>query len=422
MPTKTSVVVGGTDSFMTVRHLVIRDTNFAIGQALGEMAVRRYGQAITDYAADPVFARARRRYFQRHYPLHWERVRGVAAAFGVDPEDDRYDLTWLPYHLGPAGGVPGCSVAYYPPTTTRDGHGYLSRNYDFSIGTVAEAMGLDLPPAVNARLRPVMSEPYLVEWHPTDGGYRSLALHAFDLLSGTLDGINSEGLTVSIMADEEAMAALGPHLEPHPGTARVVGLHELQVMRLLLDTCATADEARDALLAVKHYYALVPCHYLVADRNGNSFVYENSTGRNVQHVIPGGGRPQVATNFQLYRHPTRAQMPAGALTLETNAFWRYQALEDRIIAQGGSFGPEEIKATNACANILRLIEASGASGATSPAIANLGARTLWHSLYDQQECAVAISFYLGDEVRPDGSRGERRTDYLRFALRSGCVD
>jgi hypothetical protein len=419
MHTVIKTVVGGTDSFMTVRHLVIRGTNFAIGRALGELAVGQYGQTLADYAADPIFARARRRYIKRHYPIQWERLRGVAAAFGVDPEDDRYDLTWLPYHLGPSSAVPGCSVAYYPPATTRDGHGYLSRNYDFSTGTAAEALGLPLSPVARAQLRPVMSEPYLVEWHPTDGGYPSLAIQAFDLLSGTLDGINGEGLTVAIMADEEAMAALGPHLEPHPGPARVVGLHELQVMRLLLDTCATAAEARDALLAVRQYYALVPCHYLIADRFGDSFIFENSTGRNVQHVIPGDGRPQVATNFQVYRHPTSAQMPGGAPTLETNAFWRYRTLEDRIAAQGGSFGPQEIKATNACVNVLRVIEASGLSSVASPAIVHLGARTLWHSLYDQQARAVEFSFYLGDEVRPDGSRGERRTDYLRFALRPG---
>ncbi|HXZ75425.1 MAG TPA: hypothetical protein VEH31_31775 [Streptosporangiaceae bacterium] len=37
-----------------------------------------------------------------------------------------------------------------------------------------------------------------------------------------------------------------------------VGLHELQVMRWLLDTCDSAAQARQALLAVKHYYFMVP--------------------------------------------------------------------------------------------------------------------------------------------------------------------
>jgi hypothetical protein len=82
-----------------------------------------------------------------------------------------------------------------------------------------------------------------------------------------------------------------PHLYP----VQAAGVHELQTMRFLLDTCATAAEAKEALLTVKQYYFLVPCHYIVADRDGNSFIYENSTGRNVQHVIEGEGRPQVAT-------------------------------------------------------------------------------------------------------------------------------
>ena len=420
MHTAIETVVGGADSFMTVRHLTIRGTNFAIGRALGELAIRHHGQSLASQAADPTFARARRRYFQRDYPIHWERARGVAAAFGADPEDDRHDLAWLPYHLGPAQGAPGCSVAYYPPSATRDGHGYLSRNYDFSIGTIAEAMGLALPPGQARGLRPVMSEPYIVETHPTDGGHAALAIHAFDLLSGTLDGFNGAGLAVSLMADEEAMAQLGPNLELHPGAARAVGLNELQLMRLLLDTCATVAEARDALLAVKQFYALVPCHYLIADRAGDSFIYEHSTGRNIQHVIPGDGRPQVATNFQVYRHPDRERMPGGALTLETNAFWRYRTLADRIAAAAGPLTPEVMKGNHACVNILRLREAAGGGTAADTAIANLRARTLWHSLYDLEARTVEISFYLGDEARADGSLGERRSDYLRFALQPGC--
>src|SRR5688500_6130701 len=137
---------------------------------------------------------------------------------------------------------------------------------------------LHRPPAAEGRahLAPVMHEPYILEWYPEDGGYPSLAIHAFDALAGTLDGINSAGLAVAILADEEAMAELGPRVEMHLGPRRVVGLHELQVMRFLLDTCATADEAMQALLTVKQHYMFVPCHYIVADLAGASFIYENS--------------------------------------------------------------------------------------------------------------------------------------------------
>ena len=32
-----------------------------------------------------------------------------------------------------------------------------------------------------ARLPAAMSEPYVMQWYPSDGGYASLAVHAFDL-------------------------------------------------------------------------------------------------------------------------------------------------------------------------------------------------------------------------------------------------
>jgi hypothetical protein len=66
------------------------------------------------------------------------------------------------------------------------GGGYLSRNYDFPIGSIADMMHMPLPPAVAATLAPIMSEPYIMAWYPEDGGYASVASHAFDLLSGTL--------------------------------------------------------------------------------------------------------------------------------------------------------------------------------------------------------------------------------------------
>jgi len=220
------------------------------------------------------------------------------------------------------------------------------------------------------------------------------------------------------MADEEAIGELGPRLEVHPGSAHVVGVHELQVMRLLLDTCATVQEAKDALLTSKQYYSFIPCHYIIADQAGNSFIYENSTGRNAQFVIEGGGKPQVVTNFQVYKHPTADQQPHGALTLENNAFWRYHTLIDRIAGHQGLFSPEDLKENNDCVNIFNLFEEISTDPSQSSIAASVQARTLWHSLYDQQGRSVEFSFYLGEESQTGGKRRERRSDYMKFVLRN----
>jgi hypothetical protein len=125
------VYFGAPGDFMTVRHLTIHGTNFEIGRTLGALAVERYGQTADNLVADRVYARARRVYMQQHFPIHAERMKGVAAAFGLDPDDERYDLTGLAHLIGLPQPAFGCSVVYYPPLTTVTGHGYLSRNYDF---------------------------------------------------------------------------------------------------------------------------------------------------------------------------------------------------------------------------------------------------------------------------------------------------
>lgn len=407
-------------SFMTVRHLTLLGTNFEIGQKLGELAIERYGRVASDFLADPLYVRARRQYFKQNYPIHWERVRGVAAAFSVEPEDDQYDLTTLTYNLELPSQRPGCSVAYYPPSITATGRGYLSRNYDFSTGTTADLFRIPVSAEVKARLSPIMQEPYIMEWYPEDGGYSSLAIQSFELMSGTLDGLNSAGLAVSIMADEEAIAELGPHLEnlkPH----QIVGLHELQVMRFLLDTCATVEEAKEALLKVKQYYFFAPCHYIIADKTGHSFIYENSTGRNSQYVIDGGGKPQVVTNFQVHKHIDPESMPSGPLTPATNAFWRYRTLMDRIAGNRRPFTPEDLKANNACVNIRRLLDIVGGDQDVESVAAGIQSRTLWHSLYDLDGLSVEISFYLGESKQADSTYIERRSEYLTFRLGAKSV-
>jgi predicted choloylglycine hydrolase len=404
------------ESFMTVRRLEIHGTNFEIGRQLGLLARKRYRRSLENFKADPAFAKARRTYFERNYPIHWERVRGVAAAFEIDPNDDRYDLTGLPYNTDLPAPPPGCSVVYYPPSTTATGGGFLSRNYDFPIGSIADLMQVPLPPALKAAIPPVMSEPYIMVWHPEDGGRASLAIHGFDLLSGTLDGMNDAGLVVSILADEEAAAALGPNLERHAGSHNVVGLHELQVMRFLLDTCATSEEAKTALLAAKQYYSLAPCHYIVADQAGNSFVYENSTGRNVQHMIDGKGRPQIITNHQLHTSRAAEDSSIEALTLENNSRWRYRTLLDRVAAHRGPFTAADLKASNACVNISELLKTIEADPTQRSIAAGINSRTLWHSLYDQNARNVEFSFYLGEDAQPGGARTERRSDYVKLSL------
>jgi hypothetical protein len=78
----------GNEGFMNVRQLTIHGSNFDIGLHLGKLAIERYGTSPTDYETEPLYSRARRLYVQKTYPFQWERIRGVAAAFGIAPSND----------------------------------------------------------------------------------------------------------------------------------------------------------------------------------------------------------------------------------------------------------------------------------------------------------------------------------------------
>jgi hypothetical protein len=64
-------------------------------------------------------------------------------------------------------------------------------------------------------------------------------------VGGCLDGVNAHGLTVALLADDETMST---HPMEPAGQAGV-GLNEINVLRMLLDTCADVDEAREGGLS-----------------------------------------------------------------------------------------------------------------------------------------------------------------------------
>ena len=381
---------GAPGDFMRVRHLVLRGSQFEIGARLAQTGLAEHGLRKAP-AAEPLKVRAQRRYMQKNFPLHYERMRGAAAALGVDLEKDEVDCSYLNY----APRLPACSTVFYPPHRTADSHSVLSRSFDFTTGTFTAA-----PPAPGEP--PAASRPYVIEAYP-DEGYPSLYLAAFDLLAGCTDGINAAGLMVALNADAESAA--GFPLQPAFGSA--VGVSEIQLQRLLLDTCATVDEAKDLLLETKHFYMCAPCHYLIADRSGRSFVWEFSSARNTEYVIDGQGRVQILTNHLLHRHPSKDDLPCENFAAGT--FARFRALAGQIDLADRPLSREQIAAVHASVSI---------TDESYPEPQQVPDRTLWHAVYDADALTLDVDFYLGDETPPAGplKRKPRRSGYIHFAL------
>lgn len=362
-----TVIAGGPDHFAEVRHVILKGTNFEIGKRLAEIA-QRHGTQIVP-SGDPLLNRVKREYMKNNYPVMLERMRGVAAAYGLDFDSDVYDFTSLPYNLR---GIPGCSVVFYPKEYSKNGHSILSRNYDFSTGNIEGRYpkGDELP---------VMSRPYLLELHP-DNGYSSLALHCFDLLSGLIDGINSEGLTVAILAESESVSKVGRE------GSNEVGMAELSAMRYLLDNCKNVEEAKEAMLTLKHFYGFIPCHYIIADQSGKSFIFEFSPNRNRSYIIDGQG-PQCITNHLVFLHPDIQNV---ADNDPGDSFLRYKTLDDAS-TEKKKFSLEEMEVIN---NRVAVAPKAFRHAEYAPA------RTLWYAQYDLDNRTLTVRFYLGEKPDP----------------------
>jgi hypothetical protein len=388
------VVAGGPKDFMEARHLILRGSNEDIGRALASIASERF-QSKPIPSSDRLRIRLQRKYIEKNFPILFDRMRGVAAAFDRPLDDDSWNLSVLDY---PTVLPPGCSVMYFPPGVTAGGKGIVSRDYDFTTGTLR---GTRPGPGELA----CTGRPYVMEMYP-DQGYASIALCSYDLLSGVLDGINSEGLTVALLADDE----LSSKFRMEPAGKESVGLGVLQVLRLLLDTCANVQEAKEALYLTKQYYEFIPVHYLVADRHGQSFVWEYSQAHNREYIIENQGKPLVTTNFSLHRYLEGKSPPSADKAKSVCP--RYCALTERIAHEPGKLTIDWIKETHKQVDAVQPVP----KGSPRP----LG-RTLWHALYVPEERKVQVSFYLGDEPDPDHPDRTRilRSEYKSFQIENG---
>ena len=164
-----------------------------------------------------------------------------------------------------------------------------------------------------------------------------------------------------------------------------VGLAEQQVVRYLLDTCATVDEAKTALLLAKHYYFFTPCHFVVADRSGASFVWEHSPRRNRETIIdadPQTNGRLVCTNHLLHRWPDPTLLPDddGPIGTAALTYHRWRTLTSAI-GDGAIVDRDDIRDHFSAVRFEAPLQ---------------GARTFWHALYDVDDSSLEASFYLHD--------------------------
>ncbi|WP_308572243.1 hypothetical protein [uncultured Methanobacterium sp.] len=131
----------GKDDYMEVRTIATKGTNFEIGKDLAEIGIKDYDVKLEKYD-DPAYKKARQLYMEKNFPTLYERSRGVAEAFNLDPDNNDYDTTALHYDVPTIA----CSAIYFPASVTENNHPCVCRVLDWYKASMIEMkMKKELP-------------------------------------------------------------------------------------------------------------------------------------------------------------------------------------------------------------------------------------------------------------------------------------
>lgn len=377
------VRLGGRGEYVTLWEWHLEGTNRQIGRALASWGREQFQTGPASCPSRGQIA-AQRRFFARFYRSYYERMIGVADAFGLPVDEGAHDLSSLWFDVG----IPGCSTAFVPAGRMASGHHHVLRNMDLGVNLSSQA-----PFRPSSRIMAIDMEP--------GEGYASLAMVVFDLM-GAMDGINEKGLVVVCNSRADHMLDVSCKLEPakHPQA----GLNELQVVRYLLDMCADIEEAKDALLSLRWYYSHTPCLYLVADARGRALVCHKSASGNRICFTERDGEPLVMTNFSLTRFSSDEEMPEEDGRKKGFVYTRYRAVRDGIEFSLEPLGTEQLAAIAESASFDVLAGPRGADD-------DCPDRTIWTGIYDIEKRRMLTSCYLGE--REDGTN---RSEFVELSL------
>ncbi|MFC4125074.1 linear amide C-N hydrolase [Nocardia rhizosphaerae] len=396
------LVPAAPDDYLSVRAMTVRGTNTEIGSDLGGLAQRDYHAAIAPYA-DPAYGRGRLAYLDRNYPALGARARGVADAFGVSASLDEHDTTTLAFDV--PGGVPGCSLVWFPPTLTSTGRPMFGRNMDWFIGPLSTQLGLAPGPDEH----PSCSRAILLTTVPATG--RPVAtLGSHDLLNPALDGVNDAGLMMAVLVDHSDRGNVGASLTG----GYTSGLTALQVPGCVLSAAATVAEAKTTVLTQSIFCAgATNMHWFIADAHGAATVLEiDGDSRQYRFIDAEPDRPFVVTNHALHRYPTIDTFPQSPIGAEHNSFVRYQVLTDAIAAHRGPWTPADISA------LLDVVLCAYVDDKAAGIAGSVPERTLWHYLADPVERGYRFRFYQRDLDQEPGTNHLRirRTEPIAWDL------
>ena len=394
------------DNYSKPRHIIVAGSHEEIGFDLATIAKNDYGCELGIYD-DSIYGQGRKPYMELHWPEMAERSKGVRKAYGLSEGDVVYDSTSLPYDWydanksGTQADLTTCSAAMLPVEKS-DGGVYVSRNYDMMAMVMwSEVFGKKAP---EGSFR--FAERYIVLETRPDNGYKSIQIGGNEALHPYVDGINEKGLYVTAFHDPDSIGSEGT---PCSGM-KVSGLCMIQLPTLLLDTCATVEEAKVKILQNRIVQTMMRVHLLIADASGNATVFELDAAGGYQFVDRKANEPIFVTNHELSKYPDPSTYPAFDIKAEHNTFARQLILRDAYAELNGPFKKDDVTAMTDAVHCSFADTTKAESGPLE--------RTLSNCTCDLSKPEISVRWYFGDVKPVPGTNHmeDRMSDFYTFGF------
>ncbi|MCQ2141203.1 MAG: C45 family autoproteolytic acyltransferase/hydrolase [Bacteroidales bacterium] len=252
--------------------------------------------------------------------------------------------------------------------------GYLyGRNYDFFKNPTMVTVSRPKHGYASIAVSDMSHFGYSLEKLPTSIASKVLCLAS---IYAPVDGMNEKGVCTSIMA------------LPHMAAQQNSGKHSVGttvIMRLILDRCATVDEALELVGSVDiRHDATVGSgyHYMVADANGDCAVFEFDKNDGWKTMIirkEAGKNSMLVTNHLLSEKYFTTEPDPEVGNPHSRSWWRYETAGAYLAEHDGILSLEQAQECLAQVHWKDLIWDNGTVEDTQ-----------YSNVYDQKELTLAL--------------------------------
>ena len=185
----------------------------------------------------------------------------------------------------------------------------------------------------------------------------------------------------------------------------------VQAVGMLLDSCATVEEAKKKILDNRIMHMIMTAHMILADASGDATIFE------IEHHSQAyvftdrkANEPLFVTNHPVYNYPAPPTYPEFDETKEHNTFQRQIIFRDAYAELKPPFKKEDATAMTDAVHCA-FVDDEKAEAAPME-------RTLINTTADLSKPEISVRWYLGDVGPVDGTNHmeDRMSDYYTFGF------